>query len=582
MLHFRLSAFGYLALLLTVSTAARPMPLVAQVRTSAGVVGGTVLDDNNNRPVAGAIVQGLHRDSVVARTLTDERGRFTITAASMSVVRVRRIGYRPVDVPITSAAGELTIHLAPLTTLLQPVAVRANARCATGPTVATAHAVYEQVRDALLAQIVTRETRPARSLLLRFRGPIDDPSRPMVTQEVALDSLQGETQTFTAVRSAAEFVQLGFAKDSAGARVFLGPDADFLTDDLFRTNWCLDAAERDRNAPTLVGIRFTPASRRASIVDIDGRLWVDTATRTLKRIEYAYRNLSDAEMSVAPGGRIEFRTMPSGAVFVERWTLRLAQYANLNAALSSLRGPSRSRVSALESGGEVARMQWADGAEWRGTLGALRLTARDDKGAPQRNVTLALAGTGYAARTDNAGVAVFEDVLPGRYRVVVSDSVLDLVGVTLATSLRADVARGAMVERTLVAPSRASFAKEICPADNQARRVRRYDAQADSLTEIRVEPDATAVVLVRVVDSVGVGLRDVTVFDAVTRAGSAPLETPRAPRVRTDGDGRAVSCWRYAPGETIQVLAQPDGAPVQGRVHMVTSWFEGVVLVVRR
>lgn len=567
--------------------ASQPTTLHAQqpAATTASVR-GTVLDAVTGRPVAGAVVQAMTRDSMIARTLSDERGRFVFLAAPVSAVRVRRIGYRPADAPVTAAIGEITVRLTPLVTLLQPVAVRANARCATGPNVAVAHAIYEQVREALLAEIVTRETRSARSRLVRYRRPIDDPARPMVTQEVVVESLEDAAGTFTAARSPALFVQRGFATertgDGDGERAFLGPDTELLSHDLFRETWCLTLADRDKDAPTLVGIRFTPVARRPSIVDIDGRLWIDTATRTLQRVEYAYLNLSDAEKSVAPGGRIEFRTMPNGAVFVERWSLRVAQPVGLRAALSVFRGSAVSRARPLDTGGEVAAVQWSDGSSWRGSLPSLRVVARTESGAPQAGVTLGLAGTGYAARTDSAGVAVLEDVLPGRYRVVVLDSVLQRVDITLPTPLRVDVARGPEATHTVVAPTRASFVKSVCGVDTAVQRLRRYDAQADSLTEVTVEPGTTAVVLMRVVDRTGKPLSGVQVFDAVTIPRAPPLTTPRAPRSRSDADGRLVSCFGYAPGETIQVLAQPQGGEVQGLVHTLTAMLEAVVLVVRR
>jgi len=79
MLASRLLRWALLALPACVVT--RVAPLQAQQPAATAGVRGTVVDAVTGRPVAGAVVQALHSDTMVARTLSDERGRFLISVA---------------------------------------------------------------------------------------------------------------------------------------------------------------------------------------------------------------------------------------------------------------------------------------------------------------------------------------------------------------------------------------------------------------------------------------------------------------------------------------------------------------------
>src|SRR5262245_35425276 len=95
---------------------------------------GVVRDSASKIPIPGAVVITLGPDArVFARTVTDEKGAFTIPRnQSASVVRFLRFGFRPHDVAIARDAGQsltMDVGMSLLPTLLDKVTAVANASC---------------------------------------------------------------------------------------------------------------------------------------------------------------------------------------------------------------------------------------------------------------------------------------------------------------------------------------------------------------------------------------------------------------------------------------------------------------------
>jgi outer membrane receptor for ferrienterochelin and colicin len=98
---------------------------------AAGDVTGAVTDSTSGKPLAGADVTVAQKGQVVARTSTDDFGRFRIHDLAVGVyqLEVRLIGFRPAirDIEITERGGEVntTFLLSPAPVQLQALEVSA-------------------------------------------------------------------------------------------------------------------------------------------------------------------------------------------------------------------------------------------------------------------------------------------------------------------------------------------------------------------------------------------------------------------------------------------------------------------------
>ena len=77
---------------------------------------------------------------------------------------------------------------------------------------------------------------------------MDGVSDRIASQSVTLDSTSRSTSSFSAVRSATEFVQAGFVSDGNGGATFYAPDAEALLDDAFIAGYCFRLVKADRLA----------------------------------------------------------------------------------------------------------------------------------------------------------------------------------------------------------------------------------------------------------------------------------------------------------------------------------------------
>lgn len=232
------------------------LALIVAARTSAAQeVRGVVREGANGQPIAGAVLLLLDSAGVSrARNITDARGSYRIVASTwMKRMRVVRIGFRPTEVALPSVrlAGDvarLDIVMTPLPTMLEPVKVTSGAKCSARKDRIVALSLLEQARAGLLSAVVAQEQRPAEMIRLRtasYFGEDDSVDRLRVT----IDSNRHVRHAFRAVRSAADFVKLGFHDDTRGDDVLYAPDAETLLDDDFRDGYCFLLRDRDDGRP---------------------------------------------------------------------------------------------------------------------------------------------------------------------------------------------------------------------------------------------------------------------------------------------------------------------------------------------
>jgi hypothetical protein len=290
---------------------------------------GVVREATTHQGVAGAVLLLLDSAGVSrARNITDAAGRYRIaTSPWMRRMRVVRIGFRPSEAAIpplrlATDVAEVDVEMSELATMLEPMTVTSRAPCSARSDRVVALSLLEQARAGLLAAVVAQEQRPARMIRLRTVEDFADDGD-VNRLRVAVDSSDRVRHAFQAVRSAADFVKLGFFDDSHGTEVLYAPDAETLLDDDFRDGYCFSLRGRDEERPHAVGLRFTPAKTRRGRIDVDGTLWIDTLARRLLDIRYTYDGLAPVLDDVHPEGSVRFRSLDNGVVLIDNWGLRL-------------------------------------------------------------------------------------------------------------------------------------------------------------------------------------------------------------------------------------------------------------------
>lgn len=427
------------------------LPAGARVQTARG----TVSDSVSGQPIAGAVVSLLDSAGMtIARFITTAQGEYRFPGFTLGRrVRVVRMGYRPRDVrlPTPPSDERIVVRMLAIPMMLEQVRVVANPRCPGRSDRAAALALLEQARAGLLNAVVAREQLPAAMTSLAYerqRGARGE----ILRQEVRIKSSDRVTTSFYAVRKAAEFVRDGFVEDSADTRIYYGPDVDVLLDEQFTTGYCFHLRAPRRERPNQVGLAVVPATRRSRRFDIDGTLWIDTAARTLRELEYRYLGLPLATDVVAPGGRATFWELDNGVFFIDKWNFRLpvAQYDTTRDHNNNER--IRTWYSMREPGGEVAHARWPDGETYRGPLGTLNARAVGLDMKPLTGIVVRLEGTDYIASPDSLGFFAIDELLPGPYSAVVIYPEQVQLGITLPTSLQFIAARDSVIQSTMAVP----------------------------------------------------------------------------------------------------------------------------------
>ncbi len=293
--------------------------------SSAQVVRGELIDAVGRRPVPAGIVvlvDSLQRERV--RTITDVVGRFVIRAPEPGIFRLRTliVGFEGWESePFSLDHGQSVERQATLTLFrveLPELTVEAEQTCVVRPEEGlAAAALWEEVKKALAATALSIESRD-----YRFRTR---------TTEQELDQygvVRSDTAYATPGYSAWPFASLapnrlserGFVQRAPGGPVFYGPDAEVLVSDRFLDDHCF-RVQRAAQADTHFGLAFEPVSGR-TVPEVEGVLWLDSATVALWRLEWRYRNVSRWIRAGRPGGYVEFAQLPDGAWFIQRWMLR--------------------------------------------------------------------------------------------------------------------------------------------------------------------------------------------------------------------------------------------------------------------
>jgi hypothetical protein len=406
--------------------------LIALPPLRAQLYQGVVRDSMSRIPIAGVVVSAMDSGGKPsARTLSGQDGRYRlIVTGSVEKLRVQRIGFRMREIrvtPSTEEAVSLDLAVVALPSLLDPVRVLGAAACPRRRDNAQAQALYDQARAGLLATVVARESSPAAVVRYAFERPVIAwPDSALV--QIKIDSTTETTTSFKAIFSGDEFVRFGFQRKVGDRWQYFGPDADVLLDEGFANGYCFSIADRDRARRGQIGLSFAAATKQKGRVDIVGTLWIDSVARALRTIEYKYTGVGGLGGYFDTGGRTSFHEMPNGVVVVTQWSVRL-----LNTRVDSVEdkfGNIRTIHGLVqnEGGGHLARAAWPDGTRWSAPLATARLQLMLNDSTPVVANDVRLARTDYRGVTDSSGQVVLRNLFPGRYRLIVRDTLLEELG----------------------------------------------------------------------------------------------------------------------------------------------------------
>lgn len=536
------------ALVNAVLLAALAVATVTQV-SSAQELRGTVRDSVSRRPIPGAVLMLLDSSgAVLGRNITDEAGKYAMALRDGARrLRVQRIGFRLRELGIPAsrttrgtAETPFDVIMLPIPTFLERVSINEQSKCSRRADRAIAFALLQQARAGLLTTVVAREANPAAMVRFTYEKDMVRTSDRVQQMSVFVDSADRTSGSFGAAHKAIDFVRRGFVEDGAGSnQTFLGPDADVLLDDDFAAAYCFHVADPDRSRANQVGLGFAPAERRRERVDIEGVLWIDTVARALRDIQFRYLGLESTIQRYEPGGSISFREMANGVVLIDRWSLRLIGVDSRGSHLH-------------ESGGQLADAVWADGRSWHVSLGTARVHVVTTQKQPATGVQLWLEDTPYGATVDSTGTAVFSDLIPGPYSIVVVDSRLQPLHLDIPTGATFVAATDSVVERPLEVLTAEEFVIQRCVHDR------------------RFKPGDSALVFGRVMTRDGVPVDDV----AVAMARQTPANTWQSigPEYKTGTDGLFSVCTAsISPGTNLSATARRDGSIVAELQQKVTG-----------
>jgi hypothetical protein len=257
------------------------------------------------------------------QVLSDALGRFVLRADGPGdyFMRTRVVGYRRWESPTFSLArGESIVRRIDLTLVpvtLPELTVEAEQTCVVRPEEGlAAAALWEEVRTALEVTQLTIDRRR-----YRFRTLLTTEEFNRYEAPVAVETRQGVGYTAMGFGSASaqDLQQHGFVRSTGVGPVYFGPDAQVLVSDVFLDHHCFRVKHDSRGGT--IGLMFEPVSR-GDAPDVEGTLWIDSATMALRSLEWSYTELSRWAKLGDPGGEMDFGRLPNGAWFIERWELR--------------------------------------------------------------------------------------------------------------------------------------------------------------------------------------------------------------------------------------------------------------------
>jgi len=418
--------------------------------------------------VAGAIVRlvdSAGRSRV--QGLASDAGRIVLQVPGPGTWRLRvdGIGYRGQESALSLGVGEgvrreIVLERHPVE--LPELEVTVSAGCGleagkTGPPEVLA--IWGEIQKALVATRITQEddlvTVRSRTWERRL-----DRSRALIREDLLTDRITGSTPFYTL--SPEVLARDGFKTRRGAAEFFAGPDAALLTSEAFLAFHCFRAVPAPRDRPGLLGLGFRPVESR-DVVDIDGVLWIDRASRELRFLEYRYTGLAGAGARFQAGGRVAFRRLPGGAWIVDDWWIRTPTVAMVIDRQTGMPTGRDSLLGYFETAGraEVVPRGTPPGAG-AGPRAILVGTLHDSlMGGPLAGARVMVPGAADTAISDSGGRFRLEVAGGGERVVTVTHRRLGLVADRSVQTLR--FVPGQETVLALAVPPVEDVARVFCP-----------------------------------------------------------------------------------------------------------------------
>ena len=293
-------------------------------------VSGVLRDERTGTAAEGVVVTAMRLAdrAVVARTLTATAGSFRLGVGLDSVVVLAlRIGQQPVELwRGRLAPGErrdVSLVLPERPVEIATLRVRERDRCG-APTAGESSVTRTLFADALTALAALLGSADGEAPIMRtalteqyldLRGNVQ-------RTVPAVERTGPSAQPFRSV-PVSELLRDGFVlTERDGSSTYRAPDAHVLSSPAFLERTCL-SLDLTRETEGLVGVRFTPQRAQRERVDVRGVLWLDIATRALRRLEFGYVGLPQVAAVTNPGGVVEYAQLADGRWIVDRWSLRM-------------------------------------------------------------------------------------------------------------------------------------------------------------------------------------------------------------------------------------------------------------------
>jgi hypothetical protein len=338
--------------------------------------------------------------------------------------------------------------------------------------------LWEEARTALTATQLSTASRTLEARVVRFDRATDKSGKKVLSGHSS--STEGATDRPFASTSPDSLARFGYVRELPDSSVvYDAPDADALLSDQFAALHCFRVVPPAAQHPEWVGVAFKPARTREGIEDIEGTLWLDRTSAELRRLDFAYTNVTDEFREAGTGGFVEFVRLPSGHWFVSQWTIRMPRShyvveTTFRGPQAQARGASRRLViDGLQlAGGQVERVT-REGVELykAGVITPVVVapevpsivgTLYDSlAGAPLRSAVVHLQGFSRETRSDSAGRFRLDSVPAGKQLLWIEHPALDAVGL-YSLSVELDVGAGGETSAELSVASFATLWRQAC------------------------------------------------------------------------------------------------------------------------
>ena len=411
--------------------------LASSTAAPGQVLRGTVSSAVGSGRVAGAVV--LLLDSTLtthARALTSDSGTFTVGAGAPGRfhLKVMRIGFKPTESPAFDLQRDTAIDvaLADIPVVLPSLVTRDRNDCRlhpdTTPSGVATFALWDQARTAILAAAITLEQDYRFTKLLHAR--VYD-VRQHALREIAFRETVTQGAATWASPPAEQLRRDGYMAQDDTGMTFFAPDLEVLLSPYFTEEHCFHIATAASPDSNLIGLNFEPAARPRH-VEIRGTLWLNAASKELRRLAFTYVNLPGVSNDTLLGGNVDFTPLTSGAWILSSWTIRMptpvrngfSQAVASTFGPNTIRGHGHWRITTdyvRVAGGDVRAVRRGasnDSVLWQRSTGSARITAfvpTDTGAVPAPGVYVRLSGSPFGGYANARGQVQFEQVMPGTY-----------------------------------------------------------------------------------------------------------------------------------------------------------------------